>query len=220
MDRLDTLSVFVTVAEQGSFVAAARRLGRSPAAVTRAVASLEDRLATRLLTRTTRAVALTEAGQSYLEQARRALAEFAELENSAANARAQPTGLLTLTAPEMFGRMHVLPVAMNFMREFPAVDVSLVLLNRLVSFVDEGVDLGVRIAHLPDSTLCATQLGSVRRTSAPARPISTRWASRHILMRCCGIGLSPSRASARCPTAGTSAAAMASSRCRSNLASR
>jgi DNA-binding transcriptional LysR family regulator len=163
MDRLDTLSVFVAVAEQGSFVAAARRLGRSPAAVTRAVAALEDRLATRLLTRTTRAVALTEAGQRYLDQARRALAEFAELESTAATVQAAPTGLLTLTAPEMFGRLHVLPVALDFMRDYPQVDVSLLLLNRVVSFVDEGVDLGVRIAHLPDSSLRATLLGHVRR---------------------------------------------------------
>jgi len=163
MDRLDTLSVFVAVAEQGSFVAAARRLGRSPAAVTRAVAALEDRLATRLLTRTTRAVALTEAGQRYLDQARRALAEFAELETAAASEQAEPTGLLTLTAPEMFGRMHVLPVALAFMRDYPQIDVALLLLNRVVSFVDEGIDLGVRIAHLPDSSLRATQLGNVRR---------------------------------------------------------
>ncbi|HWK46708.1 MAG TPA: LysR substrate-binding domain-containing protein [Stellaceae bacterium] len=163
MDRLDALTVFISVADEGSFVAAARRLRRSPTAVTRAVAVLEDRLGTRLLTRTTRAMALTEAGQRYLDQGRRALAEFAELENSAATDRAEPTGLLTLTAPEMFGRMHVLPVAQDFMRDYPKIDVSLLLLNRVVSFVDEGVDLGVRIAHLPDSSLHATQLGSVRR---------------------------------------------------------
>src|ERR1700726_3762230 len=99
MDRLDLLTIFVAVAEHGSFIAASRRLGRSPAAVTRAVAALEDRLATRLLTRTTRAVALTEAGQRYLDQARRALAEFAELETAAASAQAEPTGLGTLTPP-------------------------------------------------------------------------------------------------------------------------
>jgi DNA-binding transcriptional LysR family regulator len=163
MDRLDALSVFVAVAEQGSFVAAARRLGRSPTAVTRAVATLEDRLGTRLLTRTTRAIALTEAGQRYLDQGRRALAEFADLESTAAIEGAEPAGLLTVTAPEMFGRIHVLPVVQDFMRDYPQIDVSLLLLNRVVSFVDEGVDLGVRIAHLPDSSLRSTHLGSVRR---------------------------------------------------------
>jgi DNA-binding transcriptional LysR family regulator len=162
MDRLDTLSVFVAVAEHGSFIAAARRLRRSPAAVTRAVAALEDRLATRLLTRTTRAVALTEAGQRYLDQTRRALAEFAELENTAASGRVEPSGLLTVTAPEMFGRMHVLPIAQDFMRDYRQVDVSLLLLNRVVSFVDEGIDLGVRIDRMQDSSLRSVSLGFTR----------------------------------------------------------
>ena len=163
MDRLDALSVFVAVVEQGSFVAAARRLGRSPTAVTRVVAALEDHLATRLLTRTTRAMTLTEAGQRYFDQGRRALAEFADLESVVSGDGAEPSGLLTLTAPEMFGRIHVLPIALKFMSDYPKIDVSLLLLNRVVSFVDEGIDLGVRIAHLPDSGTRATQVGAVRR---------------------------------------------------------
>jgi DNA-binding transcriptional LysR family regulator len=163
MDRLDSLAIFVAVAEQGSFIGAARRLGRSPAAVTRAVAALEDRLALRLFNRTTRAVALTDAGARYLDLCRRALAEFEELELSAASDRLEPRGLLTLTAPEMFGRLHLLPIAQKFMRDYPAVKVSLLLLNRIVSFVDEGVDLGVRIAHLPDSSLRAILVGHVSR---------------------------------------------------------
>lgn len=163
MDRLEALSVFVAVAEHGGFAAAARRLGRSPAAVTRAVAALENRLATRLFTRTTRAIALTEAGQRYLDQCRRALAEFAELESVASAGRAEPSGALTITAPEMFGRIHILPIVQSFMREFPRVEVLLLLLNRMVSLIDEGIDVGVRIAHLPDSSLRATQIGVVRR---------------------------------------------------------
>ncbi len=163
MDRLDALEIFVAVAEQGSFVGAARRLGRSPAAVTRAVAALEERLGLRLFNRTTRAVALTEAGARYLEPCRRALAELAELELSAASERAEPRGVLTLTAPEMFGRMHLLPIAEAFMCDHPQVKVSLLLLNRMVSFVDEGIDLGLRIAHLQDSSLRAIQVGWVRR---------------------------------------------------------
>src|SRR5215475_4973141 len=166
MDRLDELAIFVAVAEQGSFVAAARYLGRSPAAVTRAVAALEDRLATRLLNRTTRAVALTDAGARYLELGRRALAEFEELELSAASERLEPRGVLTVTAPEMFGRLHLLPVIRAFMHVYPAVKVMLLLLNRIVSFVDEGVDAGLRIAHLPDSSLHAIQVGWTRRIIA------------------------------------------------------
>jgi DNA-binding transcriptional LysR family regulator len=165
MDRLDELSIFVAVAEQGSFVAAARRLGRAPSAITRAVSALEDRLAIRLFNRTTRAVALTDEGARYLDRCRRALAAFDELALSAASEQAEPTGTLTLTAPEMFGRLHLLPIAQDFMRDYPQVRVSLLLLNRIVSFVDEGIDLGVRIAHLPDSSLRAIAVGHVRRVA-------------------------------------------------------
>ncbi len=163
MDRLDGLAVFVAVAEQGSFIAASRRLHRSPASITRAVAALEDRLGVRLFNRTTRAVALTDAGARYLDLCRRALGEFEELELSAASERLEPRGLLTLTAPEMFGRLHLLPIAQAFMGRYPAVKVSLLLLNRIVSFVDEGIDLGLRIAHLPDSSMRAILVGHVRR---------------------------------------------------------
>lgn len=165
MDRLDTLAIFVAVAEEGSFVAAARRLRRSPAAVSRAVAALESRLATRLLNRTTRAVALTDAGARYLDLCRRALAEFEALEISAASEQAEPRGLLTVTAPEMFGRLHVLPIAQGFLAENGAIRISLLLLDRVVSLVDEGVDVGVRIAHLPDSSLRAIHVGDVRRVA-------------------------------------------------------
>jgi DNA-binding transcriptional LysR family regulator len=165
MDRLDSLAIFVAVAEEGSFVAAARRLHRSPAAVTRAVAALEDRLATRLLNRTTRAVALTDAGARYLDRCRRALAEFEALELSAASEQAEPRGLLTVTAPEMFGRLHVLPIAQAFLAEYSELRMSLLLLDRVVSLVDEGVDVGVRIAHLPDSSLRAIHVGDVRRVA-------------------------------------------------------
>jgi len=163
MDRLDLLTIFAAVADQGSFVAAARRLRRSPTAVTRAISALEDRLATRLFNRTTRAVALTDAGARYLELCRKALAEFDQLELFTASEGHEPRGLLTLTAPELFGRLHVLPIAQSFMRDFPAVELSLLLLDRVVSLVDEGIDLGFRIAHLPDSSLRAIRVGSVRR---------------------------------------------------------
>jgi DNA-binding transcriptional LysR family regulator len=163
MDRLETVEIFAAVAEAGSFIGAARRLGRSPAAMTRAVAALEDRLGIRLFNRTTRAVVLTDAGARYLERARRALTEFSELELSAAGEQQVPRGLLTITAPEMFGRLHILPVVQGFMRDYPEVDVSLLLLNRIVSYIDEGIDLGLRIAHLPDSSLQAILVGHVHR---------------------------------------------------------
>ncbi|MDY0885051.1 LysR family transcriptional regulator [Dongia soli] len=163
MDRLDILAIFVAVAEQGSFIAAARRLNRSPAAVTRAVAELEERLGTRLFNRTTRAVALTDAGTRYLDLGRRALADFEELELSAASEKLEPRGLLSVTAPEMFGRLHVLPIVQAFMRDYPQVSVSMLLLNRIVSYIDEGIDLGIRIAALADSTLQAIQVGHIRR---------------------------------------------------------
>jgi len=163
MDRLETVEIFVAVAEAGSFVGAARQLGRAPAAMTRAVAALEDRLGIRLLNRTTRAVALTDAGARYLERARRALTEFAELELTAAGEQQVPQGLLTVTAPEMFGRLHILPIVQRFMADYAEVDVSLLLLNRIVSYIDEGIDLGLRIAHLPDSSLQAILVGHVQR---------------------------------------------------------
>ena len=163
MDRLDALAIFVAVADQGSFVGAARRLGRSPAAVTRAVAALEDRLAIRLLNRTTRAVALTDAGARYLESGRRLLAEFEDLDAGAAGERAAPRGTLAVTAPILFGRMHVLPIALAFLRDHPAVDLRLLLLDRVVSLVDEGIDIGVRLGRLPDSAMRAIPAGSVGR---------------------------------------------------------
>ncbi|TXH32930.1 MAG: LysR family transcriptional regulator [Rhodospirillaceae bacterium] len=163
MDRLDILAIFVAVAEQNSFIAAARRLNRSPAAVTRAVAELEERLGTRLFNRTTRAVALTDAGARYLDLGRRALADFEELELSAASEKLEPRGLLNVTAPEMFGRLHLLPIVQAFMRDYPQVNVSMLLLNRIVSYIDEGIDLGIRIATLADSSLQAIQVGHIRR---------------------------------------------------------
>lgn len=163
MDRLDALSVFVAVAEQESFVRAARRLGRSPAAVSRAVAALEERLGTRLLQRTTRAVSLTDAGRRHYERCRALLAEFEAIEAAATRERDEPQGLLAITAPFIFGRLHVLPVATEFLRAYPHVTMRFFFFDRYVSLVDEGMDLGVRIGPLEDSSLRATKVGSVTR---------------------------------------------------------
>ncbi len=194
MDRLETVEIFVAVAETGSFIGAARQLGRAPAAVTRAVASLEDRLGIRLFNRTTRAVALTDAGARTLDRARRALAEFAELDLSASGEQQVPQGLLTVTAPEMFGRLHMLPIVQGFMADFPEVDVSLLLLNRIVSYIDEGIDLGLRIAHLPDSSLQAILVGHVQRIccaspgyiAAHGAPVRVQDLSRHAVISTTG----------------------------------
>jgi DNA-binding transcriptional LysR family regulator len=167
-DRLDALTIFVAVAEQQSFAEAARQLGRSPASVTRALAALEERLQTRLLNRTTRSVALTDAGLRYLESCRRLLATYDELEAVNFGEGVQPRGWINVTAPTMFGRLHVLPLVRTFLGAYPQVDVRLLLLDRVVSLVDEGLDLGVRIGQLPDSSLQAIRVGQVRRVVCAA----------------------------------------------------
>lgn len=162
MDRLDSLRVFVAVAEQAGFAAAARRLGLSPPAVTRAVAALEARLGARLLHRTTRIVRPTEAGQRFLADARRILAELEEAEASAAGAQREPRGTLAVTAPVLFGRLHMAPLVFAFRRAFPEVSVRLLLLDRVVDLIEEGQDVALRIAELPDSGLSALRVGSLR----------------------------------------------------------
>jgi DNA-binding transcriptional LysR family regulator len=163
MDRLDTVAIFVEVAEQGSFVKAAKRLGRSTAGVSRAVAALEARLDTALLRRTTRAVTLTDAGARYLERCRHLLAGFEELEAAAASEKVEPQGLISLTVPVVFGRLHVLPITAHFLSAYPRVEMRLLMHDRNVSLVDEGIDVGVRLGPLEDSTLRATKVGHVAR---------------------------------------------------------
>src|SRR3954469_18496497 len=157
MDRLDAMGAFVATAEEGRLSAAARRLGYSAAAVTRAIASLEQRLGTRLLQRTTRVVRLTEAGERYLATCRRVLAELQEADVAVASERAAPQGLLSVTAPALFGRLYVRPLADAFLDAHPAVQLHLLLLDRVVDMVEEGIDVAVRIGQLPDSSLVATR---------------------------------------------------------------
>ncbi len=163
MDRLQAMEAFVLAVDQGSLSSAARTLGVSPAAVTRAVASLEARVGAQLLRRTTRSLALTEVGERYLAVTRRVLAELAEAERSARGALDAPQGLLTVTAPVMFGALHVRPVVDAFLAAHAEVRVRLLLLDRVVHVIDEGIDVAIRIAHLPDSALVARKLGEVRR---------------------------------------------------------
>jgi DNA-binding transcriptional LysR family regulator len=161
--RIEDITVFVEVVDRGSFAGAARRLGRSPAAVTRAVADLEARLGVRLLTRTTRAVSLTEAGNRFLAGARRVLSDLDEIERAAAGEGTAPRGELRLTAPILFGRLHVVPIATDFLGRFADVSVALTLVDRPVDLVEEGFDAAVRIGALPESSAIATRVGVVRR---------------------------------------------------------
>jgi DNA-binding transcriptional LysR family regulator len=163
MDRLDAMLAFVMAIDEGSLAAAGRRLGYSPAAVTRAITSLEDRTGAQLLHRTTRALRLTVLGETYLALCRQVLGDIAAAEQGAAADQESPRGLLTLTAPVLFGRLHLRPVLDRFLDAFPAVQARLVLLDRVANLVDEGIDMAVRLAFLPDSNLLATHLGEVRR---------------------------------------------------------
>src|ERR1044072_8797696 len=158
MDRIDDIAVFVEVAGQASFTAAARRLSRSPAAVTRAVADLEARLGVRLLNRTTRAVSLTEAGERFLSGARRVLADLSEIEQAAAGQGSAPRGELAVTAPILFGRLHGLAIVTEFMRGFPDLTARLMLVFLRVDLLEEPLDAAIRIAPLPDSRAIPTKL--------------------------------------------------------------
>ncbi len=194
MDRLEQMRVFVAVAEATGFAPAARRLGMSPPAVTRAVAGIEDRVGTRLLVRTTRTVRLTEAGTRFLADCKRILAEIEDAEASAAGDHAEPRGTLALTASVLFGRMHVTPVVLDFLDRYPRIAVRTLFVDRIVDLVDEGMDVAVRIAHLPDSALTAVRVGEVRRVVCAAPDyLARRGTPRHPdeLERHDAIGFAP-----------------------------
>lgn len=168
MDRFHLMSVFVAVAEEESFAGGARRLGLSPPAVTRAIATLEVRLGIKLLTRTTRFVRATEAGLRYLDSTRRILADANEADEAAANDHATPRGHLAVTAPVLFGSMFVMPGIVDYLKRYPEVSVSALFLDRIVNLLEEGLDVGVRIGELPDSTMRAIPVGHVRRVVCAA----------------------------------------------------
>jgi DNA-binding transcriptional LysR family regulator len=163
MDRIDAMQAFVAVADLQGFAPAARKLGLSPSGVTRSIAALEERLGARLLQRTTRKVALTDVGMRYLERARRILADIEEAESSAEGERTRPSGRLVVSAPIGFGRLHVSPVMSKYLAHYPEVSGELRLSDRVINLVEDGVDLAVRIGHLPDSTLVARHVGEMRR---------------------------------------------------------
>ncbi|MDJ0926618.1 MAG: LysR substrate-binding domain-containing protein [Gammaproteobacteria bacterium] len=168
MDRYRQMQVFVAVAEEEGFAAAARRLRSSPPAVTRAIAGLEDDLGVRLFDRSTRYVRPTDAGLRYLDDARRILDDIAAAEDSVAGINAEPRGELAVTAPVLFGRLFVMPAIVDYLERFPQVQVSAVLLDRVVNLLEEGLDVGVRIGELPDSSMRALRVGAVRQVLVAA----------------------------------------------------
>lgn len=168
MDRFATLQAFVQVAEAKGFAPAARALGLSASAVTRLVAALEDRLGSRLLQRTTRAVTLTDEGERYLPLARRVLADLDEADASLLATRAEPSGRLVVAAPLAFGRAHVGPLLSAYLSRHPAVQGELRLGDRIVNLVEDGIDLAIRIGDLGDSSLMARRVGATRRVLVAA----------------------------------------------------
>jgi len=165
LDRLTAITVFVAVADTGSLSAAARQLGMPLTTVSRHLAALEDQVGVRLVTRTTRRLALTEPGRVYLDSSRRILAEVEAAELRLGGENAEPQGELALTAPVLFGRLHVLPIVTEFLGAFPRVTARMLLLDRVVDLVEEGLDIGVRIGNLPDSSMRALRVGAIRHVA-------------------------------------------------------
>ena len=163
MDRLQSMSILLAVVDAGSLSAAGRRLGMPLATVSRKVSELEAHLGTRLLNRSSRRLALTEAGRSYAATCRGILEDVEAAERAAAGEYSASRGELTMTAPIVFGRLHVLPLVVTFLEAYPEIDVRIMLSDRVVNLLEEHVDLAVRIGELPDSSLVASRVGSIRR---------------------------------------------------------
>ena len=163
MDRLHAMTVFVTVADVGSFAAAARHLRLSPPAVTRAVASLEEHIGVRLLNRTTRNLMLTEAGTRYLVATRQILADIEECERTAAGEQGEAAGHLVITASVKFAQLHLMPVMSAFLDAHPKLTTNVICLDRIVNLIEDGIDVAIRIGELEDSTLHARRCGEVQR---------------------------------------------------------
>ena len=157
------MQTFVRIVDGGSLSAAARSLGVSLPAVVRTLAALEEHLGTRLLNRTTRRIGLTDAGGEYYQRSRQLLGEVEEAELAVSSAKSRPSGTLAVTAPVLFGRFNVVPILAEYRRRFPEVGVRLLLLDRNVNLLEEGIDVAVRIGQLADSSLVATRLAEVRR---------------------------------------------------------
>ena len=165
MDRFDAMSVLLAVVEEGSLSAASRRLRAPLATVSRKVADLERHLRTQLIVRTSRKVQLTDAGRAYVASTKRILEQVEEAERAAAGEYSTPRGELHVTAPGMFGKRHLLPLAIAFLKEHPDITLRLFLADRQINLIEEHVDLALRIGHLEDSGLIATRVGTVQRVT-------------------------------------------------------
>ena len=163
MDQLHLINAFVAVVDANGFAGAARKLGISPPAVTRAINELESQLGVRLLTRTTRVVRVTEPGARYAADCRRILGDLAEANESVGGLHGEPNGTLTITAPALFGARFVTPIVTEYLERYPGVNASCWFLDRVVNMMDEGMDIAVRIGELPDSSMQAVRVGRVRR---------------------------------------------------------
>ena len=163
MDRLEAMSAFLAAVEAGSLSGASRKLGMPLATLSRKVSELETHLRTRLVTRTSRRLILTDAGRSYVAACKRILDDVREDERAAAGEYSAPKGELIITAPIVFGRLHVLPVLLEFLKTYPEIEVRLTLADRVVNLQEDHVDLAVRIGELPDSSLVAMRVGSIGR---------------------------------------------------------
>ncbi|MGM4918387.1 LysR substrate-binding domain-containing protein [Tardiphaga sp. 813_E8_N1_3] len=170
MDRLEAMKVFVAALDEGSLAGAGRRLGRSPAAVSRAIAFLEQHVGTELLHRTTRAIKLSETGERYALACRRVLVELEEADMSAAGEHSAPRGTLTISAPPISGEEILRPILSAYLDAFPAVSVNLVLLDRHANLVEEGIDIALRVAELPDSAMVAVRVGGDVKRVVAASP--------------------------------------------------
>ncbi len=168
MDRVQSMQVFVAVAEEEGFAAGARRVGLSAPSATRAINGLEAQLGARLFTRTTRRLHLTDVGRRYLDDVRHILTSLQAADDAARGAASAPVGLLRLTCPNEFGRIYILPILLDYLDEYPEMRAELVLLDRVVNIVEEGFDVALRIGHLPSSTLSAVKVGAVRRVVCAA----------------------------------------------------
>jgi DNA-binding transcriptional LysR family regulator len=162
-DRLEAMSILLAVVDGGSLSAGARKLGLPLATVSRKVAELEAHLLTRLFSRSRRGLSLTDPGQAYVTACRRILDDVAEAERAASGEFSAPKGNLVITAPVVFGRLHVLPIILEFLKVYPEINTRLLQLDRVVNLLDENVDLAVRIGELPDSSLLARRVGEIRR---------------------------------------------------------
>jgi len=195
LDKLHLISVFVAVVDTQGFAGAARKLNLSPPAVTRAINELETHLGVRLLTRTTRIVKVTEAGERYAEDCRGILAHLNDADESASGLHSTPRGRLTITAPSGFGAMYVTPVLTEYLDRFPEVTASCWFVDRLVNMLDEGVDVGVRIGELPDSSMQAIRIGRMRLRvcATPAyleehgEPRSPEDLAKHVIIAASGV---------------------------------